>query len=270
MAICLNDRALVTGAASGFGLALTRGLSERGCRVLAVDLTDETPRTLRGLSGMRYRRLDVRSDVDWAAAREQVMADWNGLDLLVNNAGVGSGGDIDVEPISEWERVVSINLLGVVRGCQVFAPVFKDQHTGHIVNVASAAGLVHPPGMASYNAVKAGVVALSETLHIELEPFGIATSVVCPSFFRTDIARNMAAGDAKDMASALIDASPRTAEELAATVLTAVDAGTHLILPDKPTRAAYLVKRFARPVYLRSLRAMAARSRARRAGAAAR
>lgn len=266
MAIRLNDRALVTGAASGFGLALARGLSERGCRVLAGDLAEETPATLQGLAGVTYRRLDVRSGTDWAAARDAVLADWKGLDLLINNAGVGSGGEIDVEPISEWERVVSINLLGVVRGCQTFAPTFKSQHAGHIVNVASAAGLVHPPGMGSYNAVKAGVVALSETLLLELEPYGITTSVVCPTFFRTDIATRMAEGAAKDMAAALIDASPRSAEQVAATVLAAVDAGTHLILPDKEAKVAYTAKRFARPLYLRSMRAMAAKARARRSG----
>lgn len=270
MAVRLNDRALVTGAASGFGLALTRGLAERGCRVLAVDLADETPATLRGLSGVTYRRLDVRSDSDWAGALDHVLAEWDGLDLLVNNAGVGSGGDIDVEPISEWERVVSINLLGVVRGCQTFAPVFKRQSSGHIVNVASAAGLVHPPGMGSYSAVKAGVVALSETLLVELEPFGVSTSVVCPTFFKTNIAASMADGEAKRMAAALINASPRTAEQVAATVLSAVDAGTHLILPDRDAKSAYALKRLSRPLYLRSMRAMAAKAREHRTGSARR
>jgi NAD(P)-dependent dehydrogenase (short-subunit alcohol dehydrogenase family) len=268
MAIRSNDRVLVTGAAAGFGLALVQQLSQRGCRVLAGDLADETPPTLQGLPGVTYRRLDVRSDADWQAAKAQVLAEWKGLDVLFNNAGIGSGGDIDDESIERWEQIISINLLGVVRGCQTFVPVFREQHSGHVVNTASAAGLVHPPSMASYCAVKAGVVALSESLMFELEPFGVQVSVVCPSFFQTDIARNMPEGEARTMAAAMLKASGRTADEVATATLTGVDAGVHLVLPDRDAKGAYLAKRFARPLYLRQVRAMAAKGRARRAKAA--
>lgn len=267
MAIRTNDRVLVTGAAAGFGLALTRLLVERGCRVLACDLTSDIPAPLTGLSGVTYRRLDVRSDTDWQAARDFVASEWKGLDLLFNNAGIGSGGDLEEESIERWEQIIAINLLGVVRGCKTFVPLFKDQRTGHIVNTASAAGLVHPPGMASYCSVKAGVVALSETLMFELEPFGIRVSAVCPSFFESDIARSMPSGDAKRMAAAMIKASGRSAEQVARETLGGVDAGRHLILPDKDARAAYVAKRYARPAYLRSVRVMAAKARARRARA---
>lgn len=264
MAIRSNDRVLVTGAAAGFGLALTQLLSERGCRVLAVDLAVDAPAALAGLPGVTYRRLDVRSDEDWQAAKEFVLSEWKGLDLLFNNAGIGSGGDIEEESIERWEHIISINLLGVVRGCKAFVPVFKAQHTGHIVNTASAAGLVHPPSMASYCSVKAGVVALSETLMFELEPFGIRVSAICPSFFQTTIADNMPEGDAKRMAAAMLKASGRTAREVAERTLAGVDAGEPVILPDRDARAAYLAKRFARPLYLRQVRAMAAKGRARR------
>jgi NAD(P)-dependent dehydrogenase (short-subunit alcohol dehydrogenase family) len=264
MAIRSNDRVLVTGAAAGFGLALTQLLSQRGCRVLAVDLAGDTPSSLGALPGVSYRRLDVRSDDDWQAAKDLVLSEWQGLDLLFNNAGIGSGGDLEDESIERWEHVISINLLGVVRGCQTFVPVFKQQHSGHIVNTASAAGLVYPPGMASYCSVKAGVVALSETLMFELEPFGIQVSAICPSFFQTSIADNMPEGDAKRMAAAMLKASGRTAREVAERTLAGVDTGDLLILPDRDVRAAYLAKRFAHPLYLRQVRSMAAKARARR------
>lgn len=263
MAIRPNDRALVTGAAAGFGLALTTLLSQRGCRVLAVDLAEDPPAALSGLAGVTYRRLDVRSDADWQDAKDFVHEQWTGLDVLFNNAGIGAGGDIEEESIERWEQIIAVNLLGVVRGCKTFVPVFKQQRTGHLVNTASAAGLVHPPRMASYCSVKAGVVALSESLMFELEPFGVQVSAICPSFFQTDIAANMPDGDAKRMAAAMLKASGRTALEVAQRTLAGVDAGDHLILPDRDARAAYLVKRFARPVYLRQVRAMAARARAR-------
>ena len=99
---------------------------------------------------------------------------WGGLDVLVNNAGVAGGGRIDVAGLDEWQWIIEINLLGVVRGCRTFAPLFKRQRSGRIVNVASLAGLVHPAGMASYNAVKAAVVALTETLGHELAAYGVS------------------------------------------------------------------------------------------------
>ena len=113
-------------------------------------------------------QLDVRSDDDWAAARDWVEEHWGGLDVLVNNAGVAGGGRIDVAGLDEWQWITEINLFGMVRGTRTFVPMFKQQRSGHIVNIASLAGLVHPAGMGSYNAVKAGVVAFSETCAHEL------------------------------------------------------------------------------------------------------
>lgn len=264
MAIGPDDRVLVTGAAAGFGLALTRLLSQRRCRVLSTDVAAETPAGLDDLPGVTYRRLDVRSQDDWDAARDFVLREWKGLDVLFNNAGVGSGGDIDDEAIDAWQHVISINLLGVVRGCKTFVPVFKDQRAGRIVNTASAAGLVHPPGMASYCSAKAGVVALSECMLFELESFGITVSAICPSFFQSDIAASMPDGEAKRAAAALMKASGRTAEQVARVALQGVDAGHHLVLPDRGARTAYAAKRFARPLYLRTMRAVAAKARGRR------
>ena len=190
----MSKRVLVTGGASGLGLALTELMVARGDTVLVVDLAEERPDTVP--EGAAYRRLDVRSQQDWDAALAWVRETWGGLDLLVNNAGIATGGRIDVEAIADWERVVDINLLGVARGCHTFTPLLKEQRSGHIVNVASLAGLVHGPGMASYNATKAGVVAISETLQFELGPWDIDVSVVCPAFFRTNLHQSFAGKDA--------------------------------------------------------------------------
>ena len=96
--------------------------------------------------GVAPRRLDVTSDDDWAAALAHVERTWGGLDVLVNNAGVAGGGRIDVATIDEWRWITEINLFGVVRGTSTFVPMFKRQRSGTIVNTASLAGLVHPPG----------------------------------------------------------------------------------------------------------------------------
>jgi len=253
----MSRRVLVTGGASGLGAALVEAFARRGDDVLMTDVHATAPTP----AGSSYLRLDVTSDADWEAARDHVEERWGGLDVLVNNAGIASGGRIDVASLEEWQRVIDINLLGVVRGCRTFTPLLKRQGSGHLVNTASLAGLVHPPGMASYNAVKAGVVAVSETLHFELAPYGITTSVVCPSFFRTNLAASLAGSDTllETIARRLIDRSPTSADEIAAEVLKGVDAGRPVILTDKPGRRAVLAKRFARPLYERQQQGFARR-----------
>ena len=223
----MSRRVLVTGGASGLGLALTELMLDRGDTVLV-----------------------------------------GGLDLLVNNVGVATGGRIDVESMSDWERVVDINLLGVARGCHTVTPMFKAQKSGHIVNVASLAGLVHGPGMSSYNATKAGVVALSETLSFELAPWSIDVSVVCPAFFRTNLHQSFSGKDAamQEAGVRLITQASVDAAHIAAIVLKGVDARKRVILTDRLGRQAYYSKRFVRPLYDRMLTAQAKRL-ARRAGA---
>ena len=184
-----SRRVLVTGGASGLGAAFVAAFLARGDRVVIADVQAPVEPAL--VAGASQIRLDVTSDDDWEAALVWVEEHWGGLDVLVNNAGIAAGGRIDVVGIDEWQRVIDINLLGVVRGCRTFVPMMKAQGSGHIVNTASLAGLVHPPAMGSYTAVKAGVVALSETLSYELDPFGILVSAVCPGFVRTTLASSI-------------------------------------------------------------------------------
>ena len=255
----MSRRVLVTGGASGLGLALAELMVARGDSVLVADLADERPGSVP--DDAAYRRLDVRSQQDWDAALAWVRDEWGGLDLLVNNAGVATGGRIDVESIADWERVVDINLLGVARGCHTFTPLLKAQRSGHIVNVASLAGLVHGPGMASYNATKAGVVAISETLLFELRPWGIDVSVVCPAFFRTNLHASFAGKDTEmqEAGIRLITRAKVDANDIARIVLEGVDARKKVILTDRLGRRAWLTKRYARPLYERALFAQAGR-----------
>lgn len=259
-------RVLVTGAASGLGAALTAAYRARGDEVLATDAVFEGAGSRDGRratpsNGGGGLRLDITSDDDWAAARQWVEEQWGGLDVLVNNAGVAGGGRIDVASMDEWEWILDVNLLGVVRGCRTFAPVFKQQRSGRIVNVASLAGLVHPAGMASYNAVKAAVVALTETLGHELAAYGVSAHVVCPSYFRTNLLSSMRGADQALAAvvAQLVETAPFTADQIAEAVLAGVDAGDEVILPDGAARAAYAQKLRDRPAYDAQLRRQAAR-----------
>ncbi len=256
----MSRRVLVTGGASGLGAALVAEFAGRGDRVLIADVVE--PAELA--AGVGYLRLDVTSDADWEAAAAWVQDRWGGLDVLVNNAGIASGGRIDVATIDEWQRVIDINLLGVVRGCRTFTPGFKAQGSGHIVNTASLAGLVHPPGMSSYTAVKAGVVALSETLSYELHPYGIRVTAVCPGFFRTNLASSLSSSDTAvgQIAARLIEKSPYTADQIAAEVMKGIEEGVMVVVPDDAARMAVWAKTHDRPLYDQEQQSFAARIKA--------
>jgi NAD(P)-dependent dehydrogenase (short-subunit alcohol dehydrogenase family) len=208
-----------------------------------------------------HLHLDVRSDDDWAAAHDWVAEQWGGLDLLVNNAGVAGGGRVDVATMDEWQWITEINLFGVVRGTRTFVPMLKEQRSGHILNIASLAGLVHPAGMGSYNAVKAGVVAFSETCAHELAEWGIGCTVVCPSYFRTGLVERMQGSDTSvgHVIGDLVRTAPLGPDDIAAAVLEGLDAGEELILPDDAARAAYGLKQSDRAAYDQVMRRQAVR-----------
>ncbi len=257
----MTRRALVTGGASGLGDALCRALVARGDEVISGDVNPPAA----PVDGVEYLTLDVRSEDDWAAALARVTERWGGLDLLINNAGVAGGGRLDVAGMDEWQWITEINLFGVVRGTRTFVPMLKAQGSGTIVNTASLAGLVHPAGMASYNATKAAVVALTETTGHELAEYGVTAHVVCPSYFRTALIENMEANAmGTDVAvgsviGALVASSPVSADDIAAAVLAGIEAGDAVILPDEAARAAYGLKVADRAAYDAVMRKQAAR-----------
>jgi NAD(P)-dependent dehydrogenase (short-subunit alcohol dehydrogenase family) len=243
-------RVLVTGAASGLGAALSAAFEARGDEVLRTDISE----------GMDLS-LDITSDDDWTAALAHVEQTWGGLDVLVNNAGVAGGGRLDVATLDEWRWITEINLFGAVRGTRTFVPLLKRQRSGAIVNVASLAGLVHPAGMASYNAVKAAVVALTETTGHELAAYGVSAHVVCPSYFRTNLMSSLQGADTAlaTVMSKLVESSPISADDIAAAVLEGLDRGDEIIVPDQPARDAYGLKQNDRATYDVIMRAQAAK-----------
>lgn len=248
----MTRRVLVTGAASGLGAALVSAFRAAGDEVLVTDVTDA-----EGVDLV----LDTTSDDDWAAAPAHVERTWGGLDVLVNNAGIAGGGRIELSTIEEWQRIIDVNLLGVVRGTRTFTPMFKQQGFGHVVNVASLAGLVHAAGMGSYNAVKAAVVAFTETTGHELHPFGIKASAVCPSYFKTNLLSSMRGSDQRvgRVVAGLVERSTVTADEVAAAVLAGIANGDDVIVPDEPARQAFALKWGDRAAYDSLMRHQAAR-----------
>lgn len=187
--------AFVTGAASGIGLELCRVLAACGARVLLSDVDgaacEAAARELRaaGLSATALQ-LDVTDAAGFDAAFAAAWQAHGGIDLLINNAGIGAAADArDMTP-ELWRRVVDVNLMGVINGCQAAWARMAAAGGGQVVNIASAFGLLPGPLYAAYSATKHGVVGLSRSLRAEGRALGIGVTAVCPGFIRTRILDN--------------------------------------------------------------------------------
>lgn len=247
----MSRRILITGAASGLGLALAREYLAAGEEVILTDIHAEAPPAVRDLAGRwSYLRLDVTDDDDWAAVAQSV----DRLDILINNAGIAAGGRLETTSMQTWQRIVDINLLGVVRGCKTLVP--KLGRGGRVVITASAAGLVHAPHMGAYNATKAAAVALGETLDAELRPQGISTSVICPLFFQSGLAGSLSGDDpqADKTARMLLSRTRLTSEQVASRSIRGIQARRVVITPDALSAFTWYSKRFTRIPFLAGTR----------------
>ncbi len=259
----MSARVFVTGGASGLGRALAERWAREGARVCIGDVNEargaETLAHLRttAAADTDFVRCDVTRDEDVEAARDRLVERWGGVDVVINNAGVAGAGAIEDVTMDDWRWIVEINLLGVVRGCRVFTPVFKRQRAGHFVNVASMAGFMDVPMMSSYNASKAAVISLSETLQIELAGWGIGVTVACPSFFQTNLAESLRATEPRLRAITehLLARPGLSAADVADRVYAGVRRGDLYVLPHVEGRRALLLKRLLpRRLYASMLR----------------
>jgi NAD(P)-dependent dehydrogenase (short-subunit alcohol dehydrogenase family) len=244
-------RAVVTGAARGIGRELALALARKRGRIALADIDpvplEQTAHDVRAAGGDAICvRCDVRSDADVATLAARA-TEWLGdIDLLVNNAGVLVTGDVTALDEADYRRAFDVNVWGVIHGCRHFVPAMKQRRSGSILNVASLAGVITLPHMGAYNASKAAVIALSETLHAELAPHRVTVSVLCPSFTRTNL---IEAGSGKPKESAL--AVGRTIMEklgarpdhVARVALQAVERGDLYAVPSLHGRFAWSLKR---------------------------
>jgi NAD(P)-dependent dehydrogenase (short-subunit alcohol dehydrogenase family) len=189
--------AVVTGGASGIGLGLARRFAGERMRVVLADVEraalDEATAELAeafGADNVMGVPTDVRHDEAVDALAAAAFERFGTVHVLCNNAGVGVGGLTWKVPPDRWRWAVDLNLLGVARGIRAFVPRMIEQGEGHVVNTASAAGILTGPAMAPYYATKHAVVALSESLHFDLQLTGatVGVSVLCPEWVRTNIA----------------------------------------------------------------------------------
>jgi len=189
--------AVVTGGASGIGLAMARRFAAERMKLVLLDI--EEPALAAAESALRADgatvlaiRTDVARSAELEAAAEKARAAFGTLHVICNNAGVGGvGGPMWTLSEADWEWTLSVNLWGVIHGIRIFlGPLLASGEEGHIVNTASMAGLTATPFMGAYTATKHAVVSISEVLAKELELTGarVGVSVLCPGFVRTQIA----------------------------------------------------------------------------------
>ena len=206
--------AVITGAASGFGLETCRIAAREGMNIVMADVqADALERAAADIRGLGAEVLPFRLDVSQAheveALGDATMKRFGTPHFVFNNAGVGVGGLIWEHSAHDWAWVLGVNVMGVAHGVRVFTPMMlaaakADKHyEGHIVNTASMAGLLNPPNMGAYNVSKHAVVSLSETLYQDLALVSdqITASVLCPYFVPTGIHQSHRNRPAETMAA---------------------------------------------------------------------
>jgi NAD(P)-dependent dehydrogenase (short-subunit alcohol dehydrogenase family) len=254
----VGKRCFITGAASGIGRATALRLAGLGAELYLTDRnaeglkqTVEDARAL-GASVPEYRALDVANYDEVAAFADQIHANHPSMNVVMNIAGVSAWGTVDRLSHEQWDRMISINLMGPIHVIENFVPpMVAARHGGHLVNVSSAAGLIGLPWHAAYSASKFGVRGLSEVLRFDLARYRIGVSVVVPGAVRTPLVDTVEiAGVDRDdpLVSRWVDrfghhaVSPETAADK---ILAGVQKNRYLIYTSQDIRALYAFKRLA-------------------------
>lgn len=244
-------RVFITGAGSGLGRALALEFAAAGWHLGIVDISAERLATAAaefqtgGAASVTSRAGDVASEPFVADALGEFVAACNGIDVLINNAGVAVAGAVDACAVADWRWIVDINLLGVVWGCRAAVPAMRRQGSGLILNIASSAGFGSAPNMAPYNMTKAAVISLSETMAAELDTAGIQVSCAMPGFFRTHLLDSMRApAEENAMAHQLMDHSGHDPAEAARAILAATARSELYIVWPREYRLMWRLKRW--------------------------
>lgn len=248
---------VITGAASGLGRALALEAAPK-YNVAVLDVQSQAgQQVVEEICAQGHQAAYFHCDVTDAEAMEQVveniLSHFGQVDVLINNAGIASEGGVESSSIEQWNRILNINLMGVVHGCRAFLPYLKQRPEAAVVNVASFAALALAPFMASYNVSKAGVVALSETLRAEMVDTSVHVAVACPAFFKTALTDSMT--DSSDKVKQRIEKwmrdSSYNARDVAGAILSAIENKQFWVFCDKKTKNQWRIARWLPNVFYR-------------------
>lgn len=257
--------AIVTGGGSGIGRAVCLELGRRGAAVVVADVKDAAARetveaVLSSGGDAAAHVLDVSEEPRVARLVDQTVERRGRLDFMFNNAGISAGANANDMTIEDWQRIVEVNLMGVIYGTHHAYRIMLPQRSGHIVNTSSLMGLVPTPGSVAYSATKHAIVGLSTSLREEAADLGVRVTVVCPGRVRTEIS---AAATRQGRGREAIDRQRRlrgiSAEEAALRILRGVERNRAVVVFPSFSRRIAWTYRYA-PFLLR--RMMRKRARA--------
>ncbi len=244
-----KKRAFITGCGGGLGRSMSLELASNGWTIGISDINEaglqETANMIAKAGGKAHvYKLDVADSDAYEIVAKDFLNKERGIDLLINNAGVGDGGVFGEYNTDNWKWIVGINQMGVIYGCHNFVPTMKKQRSGHIINIASAASFMAAPTMSPYNVTKAAVLSLSETLYSELLQQNINISVVCPTFFKTNVMQH-GRGDQKQQKAGqkMVDKSGIEPSEVAQLVLKEAGKKTFYIVHPFSAKVLWSIKR---------------------------
>jgi NAD(P)-dependent dehydrogenase (short-subunit alcohol dehydrogenase family) len=252
--------AVITGAGSGIGRETASLCAQRGAALALCDVNDaglaETAELARARgSDVFAQHVDV-ADAESMDAFAGAVHDHfrGGVDLLVNNAGIGVVATFLETELSDWQRLIDINVMGVVHGCHCFIPAMVERgRGGHVVNVASQAGFQANLALSAYSATKFAVFGFSEALRGELRPYGIGVTAVCPgvvntAITRTSTVRGQRSGERQAKLQKLYERRGYGPEKVAVSILRAVERDRAVAPVTPEAHVAYVLSRLAPPV----------------------
>jgi NAD(P)-dependent dehydrogenase (short-subunit alcohol dehydrogenase family) len=250
--------AIVTGGASGIGRALAAELTARGATVLIADVVGDRAKataeelTKTGPGTAVATELDVRDAAAVQALVDSAYAEYGRLDLMMNNAGIAVGGAVDEMTLDHWNRIIDVNLRGVIHGVHAAYPRMKERRAGQILNTASLAGLTEPPMMAPYVATKHAVVGLTLSLRAEAAQYGVKVSALCPGFVDTPLLSQVnpdlpptSAGSSARESALRMQRTLYSPEALAKDITRGLAADKALIIAPASARAIWRARRLA-------------------------
>lgn len=231
--------ALITGATSGIGRATAIALADAGYNLILTGRRKERLEELRALVGVTYKadalvlNFDVRDKAAVDAAVASIPAAWKKVDVLVNNAGLAVGlNPIQDGEIDDWERMIDTNVKGLLYMTRAIAPLMCERNSGHIVNICSTAGKEVYPNGNVYCATKHAVDAISKGMRIDMLPYGIKVTNICPGAVETEFSLVRFKNDAEKAAKTYQGMTPLTGEDIAALIRFAVSLPPHVCIND--------------------------------------
>lgn len=247
-------KALITGGASGIGLATAARLAAKGSIPIIVDINEGGIReAIESLQARGWRAYGFRADVTDIDQLRSLRNDLEGIglapDILINCAGLTLVAHVCSMNHSEWCRIMDVNLMGTINSIEAFLPSMLERGRGHIVNMGSIAGLLPIPGLAAYCASKFAITGLSEVLRFDLKHCGIGVSLICPGYVNTPMS---SAHPVKDLpirfrgwerVYRLIEMFGDSAENMARQVVSAIEDNRFMIIPGLPSRIFYHYRR---------------------------